>query len=279
MVKLRDLQLVEFSVLKEFDRVYKKNDIKYSLAFGTLLGAVRHKGFIPWDDDIDVMMEYTEYLKFQEVADKSLNEEFYFQSRLKNPYNYIYWNRIGLKNTTSIDISFASVPANWGICIDIFPAFPINKKMEKKEMHWLRMFSLLSLKYFHSATFKGSSFKDKIKKLPHILMPKKLNQLLTKYYLNKFEKIVDVDYYLDYCEYPRIIKYNKDIFDKYTKIEFEKTKLMCIEKYDEVLTTCYGDYMKPPKNKGKHSDNENVIIDFNKPYQEYYSRRKNEKRS
>lgn len=270
--KLNELKKVELEILKEFDRVCRENDIKYSIGYGTLLGAIRHKGFIPWDDDIDVMMTLEEYLKFEKIAPSKLNNEFYFQSRNINPQNYVYWNRIGLKNTTSIDMEFRKVKADWGICIDIFPIIPVsdNEKTRKKELKLLRLYSLLSLKYYHKATWKKANIKEKIKKTIHIMVPNFLNIIISKKIIKYFTKYnnIKTKKCLEYSEFSKVGYYERRWFDDYELIEFEGCKFYAIKNWDEFLTVQYGEYMKPPKDKSKHSDNPNVYIDFNKSYKE-----------
>ena len=95
METFRALQLTQLQILKELDHICKKNSITYYLAWGSLLGAVRHQGFIPWDDDIDVCMSIEDMFRFEKACKRDLGEEFYYLSRTQNKYNYIFWHRIG----------------------------------------------------------------------------------------------------------------------------------------------------------------------------------------
>lgn len=274
-MELRELQLFELEILKEMDRICKENNLRYFLACGTLLGAVRHKGFIPWDDDIDVYMPFDDYMKFEEACKKSMSDKFYFQSREVNPQNYIYWNRIGVKNSTSIDLSLANIHMQWGICIDIFPLFPYAKDKNEKEKRrklYKRM-ELLSLKYLHTKTASMASGMTKIKKMAHNLIPDALNIKLFLSCVNQLgeENEYTQEYCMDY-EFSHVCDgFKKEWFQDVVELDYEGMKFPAPVGYHEYLTCVYGDYMKVPdeNNRGKHSDNPNIYISFNEPYTKF----------
>lgn len=272
-MELRELQLFELDILKEFDRICRNNQLQYFLACGTLLGAIRHQGFIPWDDDIDVYMPYEDYIKFAKICEKEINSEYYFQSRNENPQNFIYWNRIGRNNTTSIDLSLANIHMQWGICIDIFPLFPYSddEKIIQKRTHWFKRYELLSLKYLHLKTADSVKGVARLKKKIHGIFNDKTNLKLFHYYETKLgTEFQDDSLYMDY-ECSKICGgFKKEWFSKPCEMKFEDSYFYVPNGYHEYLTAVYGDYMMPPKDKGKHSDNPNVYISFDEPYEKYW---------
>ena len=131
MNKIDELKQHELIVLDEIDRICKKYNIKYYLAYGTALGAIRHKGFIPWDDDIDLHMLSSDIEKFKIACQKELSKYYYYQDKLTDKYYYNFWPKIGLENTTWMPKDRV-VDCKYGICVDIFPMFPV--KDNKKDM-------------------------------------------------------------------------------------------------------------------------------------------------
>ena len=119
--EFRRMQLVELELLKEIDRVCRQNDIKYVIFCGTLLGAVRHKGYIPWDDDADVAMLREDYEKFKTVC-KQLNPEIaYFQDHTTDSEYRWGYAKVRRSGTSYVRLSQEHMKYKNGISIDIFP--------------------------------------------------------------------------------------------------------------------------------------------------------------
>jgi len=119
--RLRRLQLCELEILKEFARVCGKHGLHYFLAGGTLLGAVRHQGFIPWDDDIDVAMPRKDYERFARLAPQELVPQFFYQSPDTDPHYFLTYNKIRKNGTAVYEERFKAAKFHEGVFIDIFP--------------------------------------------------------------------------------------------------------------------------------------------------------------
>lgn len=266
---LEKLRAYQMNILGELDRICKKYDLTYYAAWGTALGAVRHQGFIPWDDDIDVHMPYEDYKKLEQVSKEELGEQYYFQSRRNNPQNFVFWNRIGLKDTTSIDINLAHIHADWGICIDIFPVFFIgdNQREIDSNMKYLDMIKKICLKYLMIGTADQYSGIEKIKRKIHGLVPDWLNLKVFYYYLEKLGNLKKKKY----CVVGNHLVFETKWFENLIVVPFENIQIPLMQGYNDYLKTIYGDYMSIPKEENRqiHVD-ESVILKFDEPYQKYY---------
>ena len=133
---LRNLQLIELEMIVEVDRICRKNHIKYTLDGGTMLGAVRHKGFIPWDDDADIVFTRHEYAKFYRACKRDLDtERFFLQEYRTDPFyrwGYAKLRRIG---TEFIRAGQEHMKYRTGVCIDLFPVDNVRSEEHTSELH------------------------------------------------------------------------------------------------------------------------------------------------
>lgn len=124
---LRKLQLCELEILNEFVRICEKHGFKYYLVGGTLLGAIRHHGFIPWDDDIDVAMPRNDYDEFARICLKELKAEFFYQCPDTDPYYFLSYAKLRKKGTSVYEKRFEQSNFLNGVFIDIIPLDPCPK--------------------------------------------------------------------------------------------------------------------------------------------------------
>ena len=269
---LKKLQDTELDILCEIDRVCKKNNIRYFIMYGTLLGAVRHKGFIPWDDDIDIVMPRIDYEKFLSIASKELKSKYIIDFINTNKNYYLPFAKIKNKNTSFIEKNAVNYDGNNGIWVDIFPYD--NYKTNKKSALFNLKFKIIL--FFH-AIMINRSLKLNFKKSSFAL------SLFSKIFTNNFCcKIIKIlsrggkreDYVLYYSTQGAIktpIFSKNDIFPL-TEINFCGKKFYAPNNYKDVLIQLYGnDYMKLPPIEKRVTHNpikivfeDNETIEFDK---------------
>ena len=237
-LSLEEVKKLEFDMLVHFDKVCRANNIKYSLAYGTLLGAIRHKGFIPWDDDIDVIMSRDEYDRFLSVWEDGA----YKLMTLKNGCEfYPLYSRI-TDPRTHLDPPSAF---NHGVWVAIIPydKIPDNDLQCKLFLGGVKI--MLRLYGVRITNVKPDSIKNICKRLLKlILFP------FSPYYFGKQSEKIKVKYrnsnYKRICPWTEKIFVDADIFNEYIEVEFEGLKSMAIKKYDYFLRYLYNDYMQLP---------------------------------
>ena len=121
MPTIREKQLVMYGIMKEIVRVCDKHNITYYLSGGTLLGAVRHHGFIPWDDDVDLEMPWKDYKRFLRIAPQELPKDLFVQTFYTDPGYPNVFAMVRKSGTTAMPVSQKDLGIHWGIEVDIFP--------------------------------------------------------------------------------------------------------------------------------------------------------------
>ncbi len=144
---LRSAQLIMLEMLVEFDTICKKHDLTYWLDSGTLLGAVRHKGFIPWDDDVDIAMPVEDYEKFATLAKEELSEHIFFQNKATD--NTFVFDYMKLRSNKAKIVEFheanKSVDYHQGVFVDIFPMLQVKKS---RFHQWYYQSALALIRFF-----------------------------------------------------------------------------------------------------------------------------------
>lgn len=263
-VSLKELQSYIFNILIEFDRICRENGIKYSLEGGSLLGAIKYKGFVPWDDDIDVVMTRDNYDKFMKVAPSILKKDGLYTIQNYDlceqfPLNYA---KLCYNQSTICDYDYSHLTKmNHGIFMDIFP---IDHVKPKKLRHHCSIIGALTgaRKTKLHVKLGGKSIKKVIYKIISLLPMKTINKLLTKT-CAKYNSI-NTGFSYEVCnsnrKFPPV---PSSYYDDLIEVEFNGHMFYAFRNYDEFLKTRFGNnYMNelPKEELRKPSHNQNIII-------------------
>ena len=245
---IRKIQLTELSILRELDRICQKCKIPYIIDSGTLLGAVRHEGFIPWDDDIDIKMLRRDYDKFCNICKDELGKKYFLQTyRTDKGYRWGY-ARILRKGTVFIRAGHQSLKSKTGIFIDVFPCD--NMPEGKAALFLCNALSLVCRKMLYSEVGAKSApfFVKRIGFACLDLLPKEWAYYGLENAWGSTEETVGQ---------------KREWFENTCDICFEGLMVKAPAKKEEVLTYYYGkDYMTPPPEEERQPKHTAEYIKF-----------------
>lgn len=234
-----DVKRISLEIMDEIHKFCVENNIRYTLFSGTLLGCVRHGGFIPWDDDIDIAMPRDDYERFAKTFKST---RCCFTDYRNAKWHYLPWGKVSDYNTFKIEPVHVK-KESLGVDVDIYPCdfiefkeqgYTLKKKLKKidlKRGHSIRLYDKNIIKNFLTLFYRRKhSYYCKLENL----LSCKYNNGCKKYIFrnNSFSKSDDI--------------YPIDLFDKRTLAKFENRLYFVSDKYDEILKIRYGDYMVLP---------------------------------
>ncbi len=276
MSEINNLQKRILIIFKEFKRICKKHHLHYYAIGGTCIGAVRHRGFIPWDDDLDVAMPFEDYDKFRKIAPDELKHGFSLVDYIENSEYGQNFLKIQDDNSTLIEDFEIDYPEKYkGIFIDIMPICGIKKNFISYSMLKLKLYYLRNIDRTLKYDLKSkTTLKGKILwKVAHSLNKKEITSYMKKWdYLCRKSPVSSSKDILFAWRIPLKKPYsnvfNYDWFSNTKEVPFEDTTILIPIGYDEYLKKDFGDYMKLPPVE-KQINHNPAILDLNKSYKEY----------
>ncbi len=260
------------AMLKELHRICVENDITYYIACGTALGARRHRGFIPWDDDVDIAMPRPDFERLAALPQDrfpSFLELRWYRNTENSPFRFI---KVVDNRTTLKEAGYGDYIE--GIYIDIFPldgARPDSfwEKLRRKKTRTLYLMVMTKC----SSIRKSTAFKRLAAKFVKLLSLDMLSGLLEKALMDPLYESCPMvaDYVGAWGERETM---DKRVLGKPTLYAFEDTELYGPEHMDEYLTNLYGDFMVPPPVEQQVFRHNYLFLDFDTPFREYKEDRK-----
>lgn len=283
--KRKEIWAVQLDLLQEFQRVCNAYGLKYMACGGTILGAARHEGFIPWDDDIDVMMPRKEYNRFCQIAPREFKHPYFFQTEETDPGYLIRHVKIRNSNTAEFSMGFSKYGDgcrfNQGIFIDVFPLDNVPDNMDERNSFFSQLWESWGKLWKQSVyANRGLRFSNDENRLQEerILRDKiEGKYLLYEEYEKLSAKYMDIPtqetYIIVCCRNPensndRYAWLNNDLQETIL-MPFEMLQVPVPKNYDNVLRKTYGNWNEFVMGGSLHSTFEDTLYDTEHSYKEY----------
>lgn len=269
--KRKKIWYIELELLKKFDEVCRKHHLTYYADYGTLLGAVRHKGFIPWDDDIDIAMFRDDYAKFQKIAPGEFKEPYFYQDSYNDQQIWCL-SKIRDSRTTAIEFPDAPVEFNQGIFIDINPiddapdgSTSSMMFVEMKKEIWMTIVDPETMLTHLQKKTKFVLSPDILYDLLRLPIRERFRQF-EDFNLSNMGKSENVGFISRTMNVPQKQHRKREWYAGTVYLPFENITVPAPVNYDEILKSHYGDYSIYRKNRSSHTE---IFMDPDKPYTYY----------
>lgn len=265
---LRRVQLTQLEIAREIKRVCEENDIRFFLLGGTYLGAVRHQGFIPWDDDMDLGMLRGEYEKFCRIAPEKLGPDYCLQTWYTEPNYGLPFGKVMKRGTVYLESKKSRRLQENGIYVDIFPFDSVPQDLQQRQKlakHLLRLYRLRLMK----CGYKPWMEEDKVlwhKRLGYLFYQLQAlfcgKQALARDYDALAEAQPDTDTVSEQSGMAQPLYVRREWCEDLVNYTFEGEQFPAPRAYDEFLTIYYGDYMQLPPEDQRENRHQIVQVDF-----------------
>ncbi len=265
---LRRVQLTQLEIAKEIRRVCEENDIRYFLACGTFLGAVRHQGFIPWDDDMDIGMVRSDYEKFCRIAPKKLKSEYCLQTWYTDPNYSLPFGKVVKRNTVYLESKKTRRLQENGFYVDIFPYDFVPEDVGQRSAYAGELLNIYRVKLMKSH-YQPWMEEDRIvwkKRIGYLYY--QLQSLFTsqeelaKNYDTLAVSVLDSSLMVEQSALPKPYYFPSEIFTEFADYTFEGETFRGLKDYDTYLKVLYNDYMQLPPEDQRENRHQIVEIDF-----------------
>lgn len=262
-----ELHLELLDITSKVIEICQKYNIRYYLAWGSCLGAIRHHDIIPWDDDIDMYIDYRDLDRLKEAFQG--DEQYFYQDVETDPEYTAYWPKIRKNNTTSMDMTMTAIKMHWGICIDLFPLIHYDKpsadRVTKAKIRCLAI--LARLPYYKKM---GHNFLHKVWKMLYAILGERGRKKLFFKILHSIDQPKGT-YLLDISdmEHPAIMK--EEEYGEGVEVDFHDLRAKVPSAYDKYLKLAYGNnYMEiPPEDSELRYFHSTSLVDCHTDYSVY----------
>ncbi|MBO0448187.1 LicD family protein [Enterococcus sp. MJM12] len=273
---MNDLQKEILQIFKVVKKICDDNNLRYYAIGGTCIGAIRHKGFIPWDDDLDIAMPRSDYEKFKVISKTVLPAPYQIiDEKFSYHYTPVFMKVHNVETTLIQSDSLSYADCYSGVFVDIMPLDGLPNNRIMKNIHFFLLTTLMKLNSMRRGK-AGIGGKKKILSYFVRLFP--LNFFLDIYlfFVKQFsyDSVKNSQSSFAWSHRAKTLILEKEDFSFHTIFKFEDTEISCPKGYDHYLRMHFGDYMKIPE-VDKQVAHDNAIIDLTKSYK-YYQKEKNE---